>query len=540
MSPKMKGIFKKFAGWAAFLSATALLVSAPYLYWSIRSGSSDGPRAECGATYAEGRTTDLQDIILHPDYWNLQQITLSGVLRYSAAEETFTLRDGAFSLPLDVSDCQGLEAFKGGGIPVLVSGRFSSDGAAPALEVTDLRGSVPILLRILFTAGIFNVFFIMLMIVGGFLRLLVWLLTLIGVVKKRPAPSPEEMKEKDAGSALLFAIAAPLLWIFNPFAGAELHAYGLVSGWRGLASKKRRVASAGLILCGLGIVVMTAVVLGAGWLQKPLIEGYSGSLGNTPVSPTGRETLELKPYVSDSFAFSLHPPKGWTVNEKGGADSPIVFDGPAQGASQGKPFHPQIKTAFIAAAAIQAKSADDAAQFFSKELIRTYKDFSSTIESQALSGDRLDTRVLEATYTDAGVKNHALAVLAMKNAVIYFIGSSMPAEKWDANVDVIRQALMTLEIWDASFAACLKSKGAVFYGASTCDHCQAQKKLFAGGTERLPYVECNSEDGKSELDVCANKNIKDYPTWEFTDGSRLVGEQSLKALSDRTGCALPR
>lgn len=90
-----------------------------------------------------------------------------------------------------------------------------------------------------------------------------------------------------------------------------------------------------------------------------------------------------------------------------------------------------------------------------------------------------------------------------------------------------------------NFSQCLKDKGATFYGAFWCPHCQNQKKLFGKSTGFLPYVECSTEDGKSQLQVCLDKKITTYPTWEFSDGSRKTGELSLKELSDKTNCPLP-
>ena len=40
-----------------------------------------------------------------------------------------------------------------------------------------------------------------------------------------------------------------------------------------------------------------------------------------------------------------------------------------------------------------------------------------------------------------------------------------------------------------ALATCLKDKGAVFYGAFWCPHCQAQKKEFGSSAKLLPYVE---------------------------------------------------
>ncbi|MBI2452738.1 MAG: hypothetical protein HYV55_00700 [Parcubacteria group bacterium] len=87
-----------------------------------------------------------------------------------------------------------------------------------------------------------------------------------------------------------------------------------------------------------------------------------------------------------------------------------------------------------------------------------------------------------------------------------------------------------------AFAQCLQDKGAVFYGASWCSHCQKQKAMFGKSAKYLPYVEC-SENG---LALCIEKKIDGYPTWEFADGSRLTGEIPLLQLSEKTGCELPQ
>ncbi len=89
------------------------------------------------------------------------------------------------------------------------------------------------------------------------------------------------------------------------------------------------------------------------------------------------------------------------------------------------------------------------------------------------------------------------------------------------------------------FAKCLKEKGAVFYGAFWCSHCQNQKKLFGSSEKYLPYVECSTPDGGGQLSLCNEKKIDGYPTWEFSDGSRESGELSLERLSEKTSCELP-
>lgn len=91
-----------------------------------------------------------------------------------------------------------------------------------------------------------------------------------------------------------------------------------------------------------------------------------------------------------------------------------------------------------------------------------------------------------------------------------------------------------------TFATCLKDKGAVFYGAFWCPHCQAQKKLFGSSVKLLPYVECSTVDGQAQTQICIDKKVVSYPTWEFVDGSRLDGEIPLQQLADKTSCELPK
>ncbi|TSC85533.1 MAG: vitamin K epoxide reductase [Parcubacteria group bacterium Gr01-1014_8] len=90
-----------------------------------------------------------------------------------------------------------------------------------------------------------------------------------------------------------------------------------------------------------------------------------------------------------------------------------------------------------------------------------------------------------------------------------------------------------------ALAQCLKDKGALFYGAFWCPHCQEQKKMFGNSAKLLPYVECSLADQKTQTPICIEKEIKSYPTWIFADGSKLTGEQQPKVLAEKTGCSMP-
>jgi hypothetical protein len=89
------------------------------------------------------------------------------------------------------------------------------------------------------------------------------------------------------------------------------------------------------------------------------------------------------------------------------------------------------------------------------------------------------------------------------------------------------------------FAKCVSDSGATFYGTYWCPQCTRQRELFGRSDRYVRYVECASEGTDEQKRVCKKAGIRSYPTWEFGDGSRVTGRQSLERLADRTGCALP-
>lgn len=102
---------------------------------------------------------------------------------------------------------------------------------------------------------------------------------------------------------------------------------------------------------------------------------------------------------------------------------------------------------------------------------------------------------------------------------------------------MVSGAAKTSTKYDA-FAQCLSEKGAKFYGAFWCPHCQDQKARFGAAKKKLPYIECSTPDKKQTAE-CAAAGIEAYPTWEFADGSRVDGEMEITALAEKTACALP-
>lgn len=92
-------------------------------------------------------------------------------------------------------------------------------------------------------------------------------------------------------------------------------------------------------------------------------------------------------------------------------------------------------------------------------------------------------------------------------------------------------------------AACLTEKNVKFYGAFWCPHCQANKKAFGKSEKLLPYVECSepypdATGNYGQLDVCKEKGIKSYPTWEFPDGTMISQKFSPDELAEKVGCEI--
>jgi hypothetical protein len=90
-----------------------------------------------------------------------------------------------------------------------------------------------------------------------------------------------------------------------------------------------------------------------------------------------------------------------------------------------------------------------------------------------------------------------------------------------------------------SFAKCLAAKQVKMYGAYWCPHCADQEAMFEASFKYIPYVECGVPGSRDEAPLCKDAGIKHFPTWQFEDGERREGTQSLPSLGAKTGCSLP-
>ena len=95
------------------------------------------------------------------------------------------------------------------------------------------------------------------------------------------------------------------------------------------------------------------------------------------------------------------------------------------------------------------------------------------------------------------------------------------------------------DTYEARLADHLAATGSVMYGAYWCPYCADQKDLFQQAADRVPYVECAADGDNAQPDLCQQKGIQAYPTWEI-DGQLHLGLKSLNDLATMTGFEAPQ
>lgn len=101
-----------------------------------------------------------------------------------------------------------------------------------------------------------------------------------------------------------------------------------------------------------------------------------------------------------------------------------------------------------------------------------------------------------------------------------------------AHSDLLRNRQATKTVID--LAKHLTNTGSSMYGSYTCTHCETQKLLFGDAFQYINYIECNPAGENSKSELCLEKGIDAYPTWEINE-SIHVGAKSLKELAKLTG-----
>jgi uncharacterized membrane protein len=92
--------------------------------------------------------------------------------------------------------------------------------------------------------------------------------------------------------------------------------------------------------------------------------------------------------------------------------------------------------------------------------------------------------------------------------------------------------------YQEALARHLRDTGARFYGAHWCPACREQKRLFGNAADELPYVECDPNGPGARPELCAQANVRSFPTWTIR-GNRREGVTSLDTLATLSGFVPP-
>ena len=116
---------------------------------------------------------------------------------------------------------------------------------------------------------------------------------------------------------------------------------------------------------------------------------------------------------------------------------------------------------------------------------------------------------------------------------VFALANTLNSSHLSNNKELIVTSESTKE--SIALAKYLKDNGVVKYSAYWCPNCLNQSELFGKQAyKELNVVECAREGINSQTQLCIDKKIKGFPTWEI-NGKLILGILSLKELSKLTG-----
>ena len=126
----------------------------------------------------------------------------------------------------------------------------------------------------------------------------------------------------------------------------------------------------------------------------------------------------------------------------------------------------------------------------------------------------------------------------MKRLLIpIFVFLTLPNTLYSSHLYNHKELTVTSESTKESikFAKYLKDKGVVKYSAYWCPNCLNQGELFGKQAyKELNVVECAIDGKNSQNQLCIDKKIQGFPSWEI-NGKLILGVLTLKELSKLTG-----
>ncbi len=152
------------------------------------------------------------------------------------------------------------------------------------------------------------------------------------------------------------------------------------------------------------------------------------------------------------------------------------------------------------------------------------------------------TRTLTITGADTAANyERVLRTLTYRNSVSEPTGTRIVSIEVTDDVETSSAARVEIAIGSIDLVALAQSiadSGARFFGAAWCPVCTDQKELFEDGGKLLPFEEVTNPD-RTLNQLGIDNNIQTFPTWVFSDDTRLEGLQSIQALAAAAGVDLP-
>ena len=121
--------------------------------------------------------------------------------------------------------------------------------------------------------------------------------------------------------------------------------------------------------------------------------------------------------------------------------------------------------------------------------------------------------------------------------ILLFVILSSPNALLSSHLYKARELKVTSESTKETikFAKYLKESGVIKYSAYWCPNCLNQSELFGKQAyKELNVVECANDGKNSQTQLCINKKIKGFPSWEI-NGKIILGVLTLEELSTLTG-----
>ena len=105
------------------------------------------------------------------------------------------------------------------------------------------------------------------------------------------------------------------------------------------------------------------------------------------------------------------------------------------------------------------------------------------------------------------------------------------------HLNVPKELIVTSDSTEESIALAkfLKNNGVVKYSAYWCPNCLDQSELFGKQAyKELNVVECARDGKNSQTQLCIDKKIEGFPSWEI-NGKIIIGVKTLNELSELAG-----